>query len=43
MEIQTGYADVVVASGTENITQLPYYVKDARWGPEWGIRPSRTV
>ena len=36
MEIQTGYADVVVASGTENITQLPYYVKDARWGARMG-------
>ena len=30
MEIQTGFADVVVAAGTENICQLPYYVKDAR-------------
>ena len=28
MEIQTGFADVVVAAGTENISQLPYYVKD---------------
>ena len=30
MEIQTGYADVVVAGGEENRSQLPYYVKDAR-------------
>ena len=36
MEIQTGYADVVVAAGTENISQLPYYVKDARWGARMG-------
>ena len=36
MEIQTGFADVVVASGTENISQLPYYVKDARWGARMG-------
>lgn len=36
MEIQTGYADVVVAGGAENISQLPYYVKDARWGTRMG-------
>ncbi len=36
MEIQTGFADVVVAAGSENISQLPYYVKDARWGARMG-------
>jgi acetyl-CoA C-acetyltransferase len=36
MEIQTGFADVVVAAGTENLSQLPYYVKDARWGARMG-------
>lgn len=36
MEIQTGFADVVVAAGTENLSQLPYYVKDARWGTRMG-------
>ena len=36
MEIQTGFADVVVAGGTENVSQLPYYVKDARWGARMG-------
>lgn len=36
MEIQTGFADVVVAAGTENISQLPYYIKDARWGARMG-------
>lgn len=36
MEIQTGYADIVVAAGTENISQLPYYIKDARWGARMG-------
>lgn len=36
MEIQTGQADVVVAGGAENISQLPYYVKDARWGARMG-------
>lgn len=38
MEIQTGQADVVVAGGTENISQLPYYIKDARWGARMGHR-----
>lgn len=36
MEIQTGQADVVVAAGAESISQLPYYVKDARWGARMG-------
>lgn len=36
MEIQTGQSEVVVACGTENISQLPYYVKDARWGARMG-------
>lgn len=36
MEIQTGQADVVVAGGAESISQLPYYIKDARWGTKMG-------
>ena len=36
MEIQTGQADVCVACGTENISRLPYYIKDARWGARMG-------
>lgn len=36
MEIQTGQADVVVACGVENISRLPYYVKNARWGARMG-------
>lgn len=36
MEIQTGQSEVVVAGGAENISQLPYYVKDARWGARMG-------
>ncbi len=36
MEIQTGQADVVVAAGAENISRLPYYVKEARWGARMG-------
>ncbi|MDD3212229.1 MAG: thiolase family protein [Eubacteriales bacterium] len=36
MEIQTGFADIVVAAGTESISQLPYYVREARWGARMG-------
>lgn len=36
MEIQTGFADVVVAAGVESISQLPYYVREARWGARMG-------
>lgn len=36
LEIQTGMADVVVAGGVENLSRLPYYVKDARWGARMG-------
>ena len=36
MEIQTGAADVVVAAGAESISQLPYCVRDARWGARMG-------
>lgn len=36
MEIQTGQCDVVVAAGSESISQLPYYIKDARWGARMG-------
>ena len=27
LQIQAGYADVIVAGGTENMNQLPYYVR----------------
>lgn len=36
MEIQTGRAEVVVACGTENLSRLPYYINDARWGARMG-------
>lgn len=36
LQIQSGVSDVVVAGGVENISQLPYYVKDARWGARMG-------
>lgn len=38
MEIQTDFADVVVAGGAESISQLPYYIRDARWGAKMGHR-----
>ena len=38
MEIQTGQAEVVVAGGSENISQLPYYVKDAPLGSKNGTQ-----
>lgn len=38
MEIQTGFADVVVAGGAESTSQLPYYVREARWGTKMGHR-----
>ncbi len=36
LELQTGNADVVVACGTENMSQLPFYVKNAREGFRMG-------
>ena len=38
MAIQTGHADVVVAAGTESLSNLPYYQYDARWGTKMGDR-----
>ena len=36
LELLTGNADVVVACGTENMSQLPYYIKGAREGLRMG-------
>jgi acetyl-CoA C-acetyltransferase len=36
MKIQTGNADVIVAGGTENMNQLPYYVRKGRYGYRFG-------
>ncbi|MCL6625244.1 MAG: thiolase family protein [Alicyclobacillus shizuokensis] len=36
LKIQSGYADVIVAGGTENMNQLPYYVRKARFGYRFG-------
>lgn len=35
-QIQTGNADVVVAGGTENMDQLPYYIRKGRYGYRLG-------
>ncbi|GAF27035.1 acetyl-CoA acetyltransferase [Moorella thermoacetica Y72] len=35
-EIQSGNAEIVVACGTENMNQLPYYVRRARYGYGFG-------
>lgn len=36
LRISSGVCDVVVAGGAESLSQLPYYVKDARWGARMG-------
>ena len=36
LEILTGNAEVVVACGTENMSQAPYYIKNARTGLRMG-------
>jgi len=36
MAIASGDADVIVAGGTENMSQIPYILKDARWGQRMG-------
>ncbi|MED1863968.1 thiolase family protein [Fictibacillus nanhaiensis] len=35
-QLQTGNAEVVVAGGTENMDQLPYYVRKGRYGYKFG-------
>ncbi|HLR34625.1 MAG TPA: acetyl-CoA C-acetyltransferase, partial [Tissierellales bacterium] len=34
--IKAGEADIVLAGGTENMSQAPYLLKDARWGNRMG-------
>ncbi len=34
--IMLGHADVVVAGGMENMSQIPYYIPNARWGYKYG-------
>ncbi|QUJ67977.1 thiolase family protein [Photobacterium sp. GJ3] len=36
MQLQTDQAEVVVACGTENMSQLPYYVRKGRYGYHMG-------
>lgn len=36
MMIESGEADIIVAGGSENMSQIPYILKDARWGARMG-------
>lgn len=36
LELQTGNAEISVACGTENMTQLPHYIRKARYGYRLG-------
>ncbi|MEB7883778.1 thiolase family protein [Serratia fonticola] len=36
LELQTGNAEITVACGTENMTQLPHYIRKARYGYRLG-------
>lgn len=38
MMIESGRADIVVAGGTENMSQIPYILPDLRWGAKMGDR-----
>lgn len=37
--IATGDADIILAGGTENMSQVPYLSKNARWGLRMGNQP----
>ncbi|HCX59083.1 MAG TPA: acetyl-CoA C-acyltransferase, partial [Candidatus Cloacimonas sp.] len=34
--IGSGEAEIVIAGGSENMSQIPYILKDARWGARMG-------
>ncbi len=36
LKIASGEADVILAGGTENMSQIPYVLPDARWGGRMG-------
>ena len=36
-EIKLGEADIVLAGGTESMSQAPYAVRNARWGSPLGV------
>ena len=36
MQVQTGVSDVVLAGGTESMSQAEFYSTDIRWGPRGG-------
>lgn len=35
-QIVLGESDIVLAGGTENMSQAPFAVRDIRWGPKFG-------
>lgn len=35
-EIVVGDSDIVLAGGTENMSQAPFAVRDIRWGTKFG-------
>jgi acetyl-CoA acetyltransferase len=35
-EIVVGESDIVLAGGTENMSQAPFAVRDIRWGTRFG-------
>ena len=41
--IQCGDATVVVAGGAENMTMMPYYLRNAAPATAWATAPSRTA
>ena len=36
-EIKLGEAEIVLAGGTESMSQAPYAVRNARWGSPLGV------
>lgn len=37
--VKSGYADIIVAGGMENMSMAPYYLPGARWGERMGNAP----
>ncbi len=40
MMVSCGEAEIVVAGGTENMSQIPYILPDVRWGARMGDKPA---
>ena len=39
MMISCGEAEIIIAGGTENMSQIPYILPDVRWGARMGNKP----